>query len=143
MTWGGLSQSVLDRVGGCVSTACAIHCALEPLLILLPSIASIEFLLGETLERVFLAGGLTLALLSVVYGLRQHGDRRILGSFLVGVSLVTLGQVGFAGSWRTVFVVPGGLTIAATHLLNVQFRRTTGRTEECGRSEPSLRPGPR
>jgi hypothetical protein len=140
MNRGVSSQAVLDRLGGCVSTACAVHCAVEPILIVLHSIASIEFLFGGTFERIILTGGLCLATVSVVYGLRQHGNPRIFLPFITGVFLIALGEIGFASPLQTVFIVPGGLAIAGTHLLNIRYRRDIEQRKECERKPSSVRP---
>lgn len=113
-----VSQQFLDRVGGCLSTACAIHCAIKPLLILLPSIAWMDLLMGHTTERIMLSSGVLLATTSVSWGFSRHGCYRVF--WLLGAALILIGTGRYAleGVARTMLVVPGGLTIAGTHVLN-------------------------
>lgn len=129
-----------DRVGGCVSMACAVHCALEPILILLPSIGSIGFLAKGTLEQIVLAGGLSLATASVFFGLRRHGKRRILFPFMMGTLLIVLGRSGYTDPLKTGFVIFGGLAIAVTHVLNILYDLENEPGRECGRMKASDRP---
>lgn len=108
----------MDRVGGCLSTACAIHCAFKPLLFVLPSVAWLDVLMGHTAERIMLSGGVLLATTSVSWGFSRHGCHRVFWLLGLAIAMIATGRYALGGFARTMFVVPGGLTIAGTHVLN-------------------------
>ncbi len=109
---------VIDRVGGCLSTACAVHCALKPVLFILPSMAWLDVIMGHTAERILLSSGVLLASTSVSWGFSRHGCYRVFWMLAAALVLIGSGRYLLSGPARTAFVVPGGLTIAATHVVN-------------------------
>lgn len=112
------SPKLLDRVGGCLSTACAIHCSIKPLLFILPSVAWLDVLMSHTTERIMISTGVLLATTSVSWGFSRHGCYRVFVLLAVALGLIFTGQYFLDGLVHTSFVVTGGLTIAATHVVN-------------------------
>ncbi len=121
----------LDRVGSCVSGACAVHCALKPLLFVLPSVAGLELLMGATTERVLLGVGLFLALGSLSWGYSHHEKIEVFYPLVLGVLLLIAGRYGFSRPLRTILVVPGGLLLAGSHLVNMRLSHLSRNQEEC------------
>ncbi|MFB6357274.1 MAG: MerC domain-containing protein [bacterium] len=111
----------LDQVGSCVSLACAVHCSIKPLLFILPSIAWLDFLMSPQFESYLLGSGILLALGSVCWGFSKH--RRLQVFFYLGAALllITTGRSLFHGIYESMFVVPGGLIIAGTHVINMRL----------------------
>lgn len=126
-----------------MSTVCAVHCVLEPLLVVFPSIFWVEFLLGGAAERMVLVGGLTLALISLVLGVYEHGRNEVVALFILGGGLILMGQFGYTEDLRKFLTVPGAIVVAGTHLLNYRYRRNTDALEECQRTDRSMRSGVR
>lgn len=122
----------LDRLGSVLSTACAVHCLLMPLVVAaLPMLAS-----GPLASRAFerAACGLMVALASFCLwrGCRTHG-RWGLFILLGGGAVVTHAVQWFGpdiccakerANWTEALVMcVGGLAIASAHLLNLRLMR--------------------
>jgi hypothetical protein len=114
--------SLIDRVGGCFSTACAIHCSLKPFLWLIPSVAGFDMIVSHSAEGVLLGLGVFLATVSTVWGFSKHGRFEVFLPLVAAVFLIAVGRMVFYAPLRTVLVVSGGLSIAFTHLLNLKLR---------------------
>lgn len=120
-----LRRSLIDRIGATGSLACAIHCALLPLLIaLLPSLG-IAVWLGDGFEQGFVVFATLLGLFSVVWGYRRHRAVRALGLLLPGLAVLWLGVL-YAPLHHS--VVPhaiamtfGGTLVALAHVANLRL----------------------
>lgn len=124
-----INQRFIDSVGSCLSTACAVHCAIKPLLFLLPSVAWLELMMGHTTERIMLSSGVLLAATSTSWGFSRHGCYRVFWMLAVALILIGTGRYALDGLTRTMFVIPGGLTIAGTHVVNTVL---IDDCEDCG-----------
>ena len=125
------SHQFIDRIGGCLSTACAIHCSLKPLLLLLPSVAWLDFLMDHSTERILLGSGIFLALGSTFWGFSKHRQTAIFLPLAIAFGLIIVGRYAMSGTVRTMLVVPGGLTVATTHYLNMKLRENCGEEVRC------------
>jgi hypothetical protein len=65
-------RSWIDSLGTSVSIACAIQCSVFPLLIGVLPLLGLGFLLGEGVEKVFLATSAVLAVGSFSWGFGYH-----------------------------------------------------------------------
>lgn len=111
----------LDKVGATTSLACAVHCALMPLVITFLPLLGLSWLAGEKAEWVLFAGSIGIASTSLCLGFRQHRSQTALRVFVAGSSILVLGRVGDELHWApdyVVFLVSGGSTIAVSHLIN-------------------------
>jgi hypothetical protein len=81
----------IDVLGTTVSIACAIQCSIFPLLVSVLPLLGLGFLLGESVERFFLATSIILAVSSFIWGFRYH--RR----FYVFLFLVSAAALIIAG----------------------------------------------
>lgn len=127
----GLSSRVIDRFGSCVSFLCAVHCALKPLLFLVPSVVGLDVLRSHSLERVLLGIGVFLVLGSTLFGFRRHRQLSIFVPVGLALALILIGRFAGEQPVRTVLTVGGGLAIAFTHLMNLRFERTCRKKEAC------------
>jgi len=82
-------SSWIDSLGTTVSIACAIQCSVFPLLVGVLPLLGVGFLLGEGVEKIFVATSVILAVSSFTWGFRYH--RRFHGF----VFLVYLRNAGF------------------------------------------------
>lgn len=142
---------VMDSVGAVASTACAVHCALMPLLLaFVPSMrvalrtvghewhGLLHWLLwSHELEAVFALSVIGFA--AVVLGLSYWQHRRPLPLMVAaGAALMLL--IGAFGHWHghgvlhVLLQVTGGCGIAAAHLLNMRAQR-----RRCATSRPQAR----
>ena len=123
-------QNLLDKMGATASFACAIHCALMPLVITLLPLLGLSFLADERVEWGMVAISAVLGVTSLCLGLKEHGSRRALMVLSAGLALVALGRILEArhvGLWGVPIVVAGGLIVAGSHILNQYLCRTCKR----------------
>lgn len=122
-----LNRRGLDQAGSCLSVACAIHCCLKPLLLVLPSVAGLDFFLSEDFEGYMLSVGILLASGTVIWGYAQHGNESVLLVLLSAFVLIAVGRFLVPqGMVERLFVIPGGGLVAVTHWLNVRFSDCSG-----------------
>lgn len=115
----------LDHIGATGSLACAVHCALLPLLIALLPALGLSGWLGEGFERAFVLFATMLGLLSLASGYRRHRVLRALGMLLTGLGVL----------WVAVLYPPlhhsviphalamtfGGALVGLAHVLNLRL----------------------
>lgn len=106
----------VDRLGAGLSVACAIHCAIQPFLLVVLPLFGLGFLMGERVETVFLISSVCLASWALFSGLRMHGNWRIFLPLTVGVFLIVASRVFYAAEMP--LAVAGALGIALSHFLN-------------------------
>jgi hypothetical protein len=110
-----------------MSTLCAIHCALTPMMATLLPVVGLGILAGERAEFVLLALSVSLGITGLYLGYRVHRSRRALFTLAVGLCLLASGRV--AEGWECerigmTLIVGGGLVVAASHLLNRRLCRS-------------------
>lgn len=118
-------RSLLDRIGATGSLACALHCALLPLVIAaLPSLGVAEWL-GDGFERVFVVFATLLGLFSVIWGYRRHRAVRALGLLLPGLAALWLGMsygpLHDALLPHAITMTFGGTLVGLAHLANLRL----------------------
>lgn len=118
----------LDAVGAAASLACAVHCALLPLVITLLPLMGLAFLADDRVEWALLALSALLGIGSLCLGYRRHRSRRALAILSVGLALLVSGRIIESheqpGALGVSLVVLGGITVAASHLLNRRLCRS-------------------
>src|SRR5690554_6339131 len=67
-----MTQRSLDKTGMWVTTLCALHCLLLPVIVPMLSLVGLSFLGEELLERVILGTSLLIGLVALSAGVRQH-----------------------------------------------------------------------
>ncbi len=118
-----IDVSHVDRLGARVSLVCAIHCALMPFTATILPLLGFGFLADPRLEKTILVASISLATVSICWGIRLHRQRRILILFGAALSLIILGRSFSEGALEAVFVVPGGVLFVCGHLLNQRLSR--------------------
>ena len=115
----------IDRFGAMGSLACAVHCALLPVLIAaLPSLG-IAAWLSDGFERGFVLFATLLGIFSLVWGYRRHRALRALGLLLPGLAILWLAVLYLP---LHTSVVPhaiamtlGGTLVGLGHLVNLRL----------------------
>jgi hypothetical protein len=113
-----LNHSNIDRVGACVSAACAVHCAIVPFGATILPLLGVGVLVDERIEQIILLISLVLASVSICWGLRVHRQWRLLVPFLSALLCILVGRGLMTDSLETVFVVAGASFFVLAHLLN-------------------------
>jgi hypothetical protein len=113
----------IDNLGILLSSICAVHCALLPILILVFPAVSIFLSDREELTHILIFVFTLPAVFFAFYSmLRIHGEKTPLYFILPGLALVFIGTfvvhsvVGHI--WEPLFVVVGSLLMLRGHLLN-------------------------
>lgn len=115
-------HGTMDKLGATISGACAAHCALAPLLITLAPLLGISFILDKRFETAMILVAVGLASLSIGWGfVKKHRRFLPLGVFLLGLALIAIAQFGFFALPEPAFMALGGLSIAASHLVNARL----------------------
>ena len=97
----------IDRLGAGVSFACAIHCAIVPFAATILPLLGFGFLADERIERTVLLASIALASVSVCWGIRIHGRRRILVLFGTALFLIVAGKRFAEEPLEIALTVPG------------------------------------
>jgi hypothetical protein len=116
-----------DALGIAASLACAIHCAILPLLL-----TSLPVLGTNIIDNIgFEFGMIVLAMIigfySLWHGYRQH-HRNLLPSLLFGLGIILLFLKQAFHAHQLFFLVPAVSLIVAAHLINYRLCR---RKEPC------------
>ncbi|MGO4289319.1 MerC domain-containing protein [Chitinophaga sp. RAB17] len=117
-----LKRMSLDTIGIGASLACAVHCALLPLLITVLPLLGSHILENEKLEYGLLFFSFGVGCLSLGRGYFRH-HRRIapLLIFTVGFALLLGGHFGIAGGyWEPVVIFTGAAGVTGAHILNLR-----------------------
>ena len=103
---------------------CAIHCALLPLIFgILPALG-LGFLAGHAFEQVFVSFAIVLASISLLFGLRRHGNYAAFLFLVPGILLLVVGILAatdHATPGHATVVSIGGTLIALSHLINLRL----------------------
>lgn len=118
-------QSIMDKFAIGLSLACAIHCIVLPvLLVMLPSLAALQ-LDDEAFHIWMVAAVLPSSIYALSMGCKQHKRYRLLFIGLIGLMLLVLAlalgeeRIGEMGE-KTLTVIGSGF-IAVGHWLNYRF----------------------
>lgn len=120
-----MRQETLDRIGATVSTACALHCALTPLVVSLLAAGTIGWLADERVELAMIGSALVILAVSLWRGCRTH-KRFALALFFPGALALLIGgkALGEDSPIGLGLVVTAGLVMAAAHLVNLRLCRS-------------------
>ncbi|MBX7143478.1 MAG: MerC domain-containing protein [Oligoflexia bacterium] len=114
----------LDTVGACLSFACAVHCILMPFVLTILPLLGLSALSHHLFDIVMFSITVSLATLSLCWGVRVHKRREILLLVALGVLLFYLGGFHAESVKDAIFVGLGGLCLVAGHLLNRRLCRS-------------------
>jgi len=126
----------MDRLGASLSVACALHCALQPVLLLFLPFLGLGFLLNEQAETVFLVFSAALASLSLLQGHRHHGQIGAFPVLALGLGLIVASRLPGLSQFEMILAVSGALGIAISHGLNMYLHRLFHQTADHEASDP-------
>ena len=113
-----MQHKTLDRIGMFSSAACAVHCAILPIVVSILPLVGLGFLADERVEFAFLTTSGMLGLASLCWGFKKHGKMHALGILAGGIGLMAVGHMAEESSYGVLLAVLGGLSIAGSHILN-------------------------
>ena len=111
-----------DTIGIGASLACAVHCALLPLLITVLPLLGSNMLENETLEYGLLSFSFLVGCFSLGRGYFRHHRRTTpLLVFVLGFALLLGGHFGAAGGyWEPAIIFMGATGVTGAHILNIR-----------------------
>ncbi len=126
----------LDGIGTALSTTCAIHCLLTPLLLASTSLGALGWLAGETTEFILLSFAMTLAAAVLGWGRHVHGRSAPLCLFASALILIGAGRLVVPEVVEMPLVVSGGALLALAHIVNARLHRLGSPCRKATGQEP-------
>lgn len=116
-------EPTFGKVGVWLSLACAIHCAVEPVVLPLLPLAGIVIPMSRTVEMSLIGASVLLALWNFSRGFMAHGNGRLFA--ILFAALVFIGGGLFVGfreelhhAWEASLIAAGTLTLATGQFWN-------------------------
>jgi len=127
-------RSWIDSLGATVSIACAIQCSIFPLLVGVLPLLGLGFLLGDGVEKIFVATSVILGISSFTWGFRSHRRFHIFAFLISALVLICAGRYCVDERYETLVVISGTLVLSFGHFLN---RRLCRLCKECADEQES------
>jgi len=117
-----MSRINFDALGIITSIACAIHCALLPLILTSLPLFGINIINNLWFETGMILLALVIGIYSLWHGVSRH-HRRLLpvGLFVAGISLLFAKQ--YFHRHFLILLIPAVILIISAHLLNYRYCR--------------------
>ncbi|WP_404400312.1 MerC domain-containing protein [Idiomarina seosinensis] len=115
-------QKKLDRAGIWITTLCAIHCLLLPVILPLLALAGFAFIGEDLLENTILGLSVIVGLWSLIGGARRHGEWRLLIPLIAGAVIYTQRDI-FGHLGEPFIILLGAGLIIYAHWSNLQRSR--------------------
>ena len=121
-----------DALGITTSVACAIHCAVLPLLLTSLPVFGFDIIQNTFFEYAMILLAFAVGVYALSHGFRKHHQRMLpLSVFSIGILFLLAKQV-----WHQLHIwllVPAVIAIVSAHYLNYRFSRlyTHSTAEEC------------
>jgi hypothetical protein len=117
-----IKSTRLDQLGITASVACAIHCALLPLLITTLPLLGLEFLANIWVEICMICLSLFIGTYSLSTSYPKHKRIVPIAMLLTGFLFIGFGHLLFE-TIEAVLVPTGGLIIATAHWMNWKYSK--------------------
>jgi hypothetical protein len=116
------AKNILDKLGIAISSICAVHCAVAPILITLAPLIGLGFIFEEKFETTIILVSLGLAFLSLVWGFyKDHKKFEPLFLLLLGACFIYLSRLEAITLPEPLLMTLGGLSIALSHFINMKL----------------------
>ena len=120
-----LKSGRLDQLGMTASIACAIHCAVLPLVVTVLPLVGLEFLANKWVEISMICISLVIGAWSLISTYPRHQNLAPLLVLITGFVFIAAGHFLFV-QIESILVPLGGFTIAAAHYMNWKLNRVCG-----------------
>jgi hypothetical protein len=111
-----------DALGIAASVACAIHCAILPLITISLPLFGIEIIDNAGFEYFMIGLAFCIGSYSFYHGYKKHHHSlQPFLIFLTGIMLLVAKQIWH--SWQLLFLIPAVVLIVAAHLINYRSCR--------------------
>jgi ABC-type multidrug transport system permease subunit len=111
-----------DVLGVSVSVACAIHCAVLPLVLSSLPLFGVNIIENKSFEFAMIVLAFVVGIYSLYHGFKKHHHRWLpIITFSVGMFFLVAKQIFL--QYHVVLLVPAVVCIVASHFLNYKFCR--------------------
>ncbi len=117
-----INSQLFDKVGMSASVACAIHCALLPIVITVLPIIGLEFLANPMLELSMIVLSIGLACIALSGAYKKH--RKILPFVILMLGFCSIAMGHLIEDLENYLIPLGGLLIAMAHFINLKLTKT-------------------
>lgn len=112
----------IDKFGATLSGACALHCAMAPILITIAPLLGIGFLFDHRFESVIILMAIGFASLSVGWGfVKKHRQFLPLGLLFIGSMFLMSAYFHYMILPHPATMALGGISIAISHIINAKL----------------------
>jgi hypothetical protein len=124
-----LKSGQLDQLGIGASIACAIHCAVLPIVVTSLPLIGLEFLANTWVEIIMIFVSALIGTWSIAGSYAKHKKGLPTVLLIFGFLQIAIGH--FAWHEMEAMLIPvGGFTIAAAHFINWKYIRICGHNQE-------------
>lgn len=117
------NRSLLDNIGISITSLCALHCLLVPILLPLLPFVGASFFAEDWFERSILASSIIIGFWSLAFGFyRYHRQLYPVLSLILGC-IVYWNKDMFGADYEPLTILVGALFIAGSHLINLKLCR--------------------
>ena len=127
-----LSKINWDALGITASVACAIHCAVLPLLLTSLPVLGVNIIDNLAFEYGMILLALGIGGWSLFHGYRLHHHQR-LPLMIFGLGMALLFAKEFLHDWKLWFLIPAVIAISIAHYINFRYCRAANHchTSDC------------
>lgn len=119
-------QPSLDKAGIWVTTLCALHCLLLPVIVPMLSVIGLGFIGATILERTILGASLLVGAIALSQGVRRHRQVYPVVLLIAGGTLYWFKDL-FGASMEPWIILLGASLIVAAHWINLRLSATSCR----------------
>ena len=129
-----LAKNLLDKIGIAVTSLCAVHCILLPVLIPVLPLVGLGFVAGEAFEHTILALTMILGVVALYSGYQRY--HRTLYPFisLFTGGIVYLNRYTFGDDLEPIMTVISAMFIVGAHIANMRLCNMNSNCDNCGES---------
>lgn len=121
----------LNRLGVWLTSLCALHCLLLPILIPLAPLIASNFVASEWFERIILSSSILIGFAALFIGFHQyHRQLYPIYSLVLG-ALIYWNKHMFGEAYEPITIAVGALLIIAAHLANLRLCKKCKTCETC------------
>ncbi len=120
-----------DALGVTASLACAVHCALLPLVLTSLPLFGVNIIDNSRFELMMIFVAFSIGVYALLHGLRKHHGKKLPLLLFSGGMLCLFAKQRWH-EWQLWFLIPAVLLILSAHYLN--FRLTRKKTSGAGQS---------
>ncbi len=125
------NNSKLDRLGMWITSVCALHCLLLPILIPLAPLIASSFVAAEWFERTILSFSILVGFVALFIGFHKyHKQLYPLYSLTLG-AIIYWNKHAFGEAYEPITIAVGALFIIGAHLANLKLCKNCKRCDDC------------